>query len=128
MLEEARESTDEAREPGVRVDWRTGKPMVQHDEAYWREHERRRLELGMSVRQYCAANDLALSTYRHRVSSKKRASAKTTTGSPSPAFVAVTPPPAAAAAVIEVALDGMTMRLCGSAAERVLARVIERLA
>ena len=40
----------------------------------------------------------------------------------------VTPPPAEAAAVIEIALQDMTMRLSGSAAERVLARVMERLA
>jgi hypothetical protein len=48
MLEEARESIAEARTTGARVDWRTGKPLVQHDAAYWREHEHRRLELGMT--------------------------------------------------------------------------------
>lgn len=130
MLEEARGLTDEARQPGVRIDWRTGKPMVQHDDAFWREHDRRRLELGMSTRQYCAANGLAVSTYRLRLNGQKRKSAKTASlpATSSPAFVAVTPPPVEATAVIEIALEGMTMRLGGSAAERVLARVMERLA
>jgi len=130
MSEEVRGSSDEAGQSGVRIDWRSGKPMVQHDEAFWREHERRRLELGMSARQYCAVNGLALSTYRLRLNGQKRKSAKTgsSSASSSPSFVAVTPPPAEAAAVIEIALEGMTVRLCGSAAERVLARVMERLA
>lgn len=128
MSQEARGSTDEARQPGVRIDWRTGKPMVQHDDAFWREHERRRLEPGMGTSQYCAANGLAVSTYRLRLKGQKRKSEKAASSSASPAFVAVTAPPAEAAAVIEIALQDMTMRLCGSAAERVLARVMERLA
>ena len=132
MLEEAGQSADEAQQVGLRVDWRTGKPMLQHDDAFWREQERRRVELGMTVPQYCAANGLALSTYRHRVSGKKRTGAKTATSSsqssPTPAFVAVTPAPTETAVAIEIALEGMTMRLCGTAAESVLARVMERLA
>ena len=125
-------------EPGaaqrVRVDWRTGQPMVQHDEAFWREHEQRRLEQGVSMPQYCAANGLALSTYRHRVNGKKRSSATpassklTPTPSRSAAFVPVSTPRPEGAAVVEIALQGMTLRLSGQAAERVLAGVMARLA
>lgn len=131
-MEEARGTTDEGGQAGVRVDWRTGRPMVRHDDAFWREQERRRVELGMNVPQYCAANGLALSTYRHRVNGLKRkstkASAPTSAAARSPSFIAVAPPHAEAAAIIEVTLEGMTMRLCGAAAERVLARVMDRLA
>ena len=116
----------------VRVDWRTGQPMVQHDEAFWRDHEQRRLEQGVSVRQYCSANALALSTYRHRVSGKKRSSASAVTAKPTPsrpaAFVPVSTARAEVAALVEVALEGMTLRLSGEAAERVLASVVARLA
>jgi len=81
MLAEARQSADEAQQPGLGVDWRTGKPMRQLDDAFWREHERRRVGMGMTVPHYCAANGLALSTYRHRVSGKKRTSARSATSS-----------------------------------------------
>jgi hypothetical protein len=122
-------------EAAVRIDWRTGRPMIQHDDAFWCGHERRRIEQGLSVPQYCAANALALSTYRHRVSGKKRA--RTASLGPSsspdcaetPAFVAVTPPrQAASAAAVEVTLEGMTLRLHGEAADRVLDQVVGRLA
>ena len=77
----------------VRVDWRTGQEMVQHDDAFWRDHEQRRLEQGVSVRQYCSTNGLALSTYRHRVDGKKRSSARPAAAKPTPsqsaAFVPV---------------------------------------
>src|SRR6478735_11334283 len=99
----------------VRVDWRTGQTMVQHDEAFWRDHEQRRLEQGLSVRQYCSANALALSTYRHRVSGKKRSSASAAVAKPTPsraaAFVPVSTARAEVAALVEVALEGMTLRL-----------------
>jgi hypothetical protein len=35
--------------PRVRVDWRTGHAMVQHDDAFWCDLEQRRLEQGSSV-------------------------------------------------------------------------------
>ena len=137
MTEVVEESVGESERGGaaVRIDWRTGQPMVQHDDAFWCGHERRRIEQGLSVPQYCAANALALSTYRHRVSGKKRARTASLGRSSSreraetPAFVAVTPPrPEAAAAAVEITLEGMTLRLHGEAADRVLARVMERLA
>lgn len=137
MTEVVDESVGESErgEAAVRIDWRTGQPMVQHDDAFWCGHERRRIEQGLSVPQYCAANALALSTYRHRVSGKKRA--RTASPGPSssreragtPAFVAVAPPrPEAAAAVVEITLEGMTLRLHGEAADRVLDQVLGRLA
>lgn len=132
MLEESTDAGAAAGTPGTRIDWRTGKTMVQRDDAFWHEHERRRLELGTSVPQYCASNGLALSTYRHRVHGRKRASrqaeAPPSPTSSRPAFVAVTSPRTDAAATIEIELEGMTMRLCGAVAERVLDRVMERLA
>lgn len=78
----------------------------------------------MSVSQYCAATGLALTTYRLRVGGKKRP-AQTA----APSFVAITTPAAPAeAGTVEVVLQGVTMRLGGAAAERVLSRVLERLA
>jgi hypothetical protein len=116
----------------VRVDWRTGQTMVQHDESFWRDHEQRRLEQGVSVRQYCSANALALSTYRHRVSDKKRSSTKPSIARPTPsqqaAFVPVSTARPDVAVLVEVALQGITLRLSGDAAERVLAGVLARLA
>jgi hypothetical protein len=50
---------------------RNGKPMLCRDAAFWQEHERRRLESGLSVPQYCKANGLALSTYRHRIKGQR---------------------------------------------------------
>lgn len=115
-----------------RVDWRTGRTMVQHDESFWRDHEQRRLEQGVSVSQYCAANALALSTYRHRLNGRKRSSASATAAKPIPsqpaAFVPVSHARPEVAALVEVALEGMTLRLSGEAAERVLAGVMVRLA
>lgn len=131
MTDEARESVDVGARRRVRVDWRTGQPMVQHDPAFWRDHEERRLEQGLSVPQYCAANGLALSTYRHRVYGKKRASATPPVTKPAPlqaaAFVPVTSSRPSAAALVEVVLEGMTLRLNGEAAERVVAGVMARL-
>ena len=116
----------------MRVDWRTGQTMVQRDEGFWRDHEHRRLEQGVSVSQYCAANALALSTFRHRVNGRKRTGAKPTAAKPSSsqpaAFVPVSTPRPDVAALVEVALEGMTLRLSGEAANRVLASVMARLA
>lgn len=116
----------------VRVDWRTGQAMVQHDDAFWRDHEQRRLEQGLSVPQYCEVNALALSTYRHRVSGKKRASARPAATKPapsgSPSFVPVAAARSELGALVEIALQGMTLRLSGEAAERILAGVMARLA
>jgi hypothetical protein len=132
MTDEAGESSDGPVSARVRVDWRTGQPAVQHDESFWREHERRRLEQGLSVPQYCVANALALSTYRRRVSGRKRSSAKPAAVpaalAQTPSFVAVTTPRRATAADdVEIVLQGMTLRLRGEAAERVLARVMAHL-
>ena len=116
----------------VRVDWRTGQAMVQHDDAFWRDHEQRRVEQGVSMPKYCAANGLALSTYRHRVNGKTRPSARPAaakqTPSRSAAFVPVLTPRPEVVALVEVALEGMTLRLSGEAAERLLAGVMARLA
>ena len=134
------EGTDQAapRRSQVRVDWRTGQAMVQHDDAFWQEHERCRVEQGLTVPQYCKANALALSTYRHRISGKKREASKATPTRTSStatqraraaAFVAVAAPRSVPAeAVVEIALDGMTLRLHGEAADRLLRHVERRLA
>ncbi len=131
MTDEARESADVGAQTRVRVDWRTGQPMVQHDAAFWRNHEGRRLEQGLSVPQYCAANGLALSTYRHRVYGKKRASTMSPVSKPAPSqaatFVPMTASRPSPAAFVEVVLEGMTLRLGGEAAERIVAGVMARL-
>lgn len=116
--------------PSQRTDWRTGKPMLQHDRSFWLQHERRRVELGLSVPQYCKAHGLALSTFRHRVSGRRRdvaAPAPTSTGVPAPSFVEVRRVSAEQPAWVEVIVDGMTLRLSGAAAERVLGCVMARL-
>ncbi|WP_213956700.1 hypothetical protein [Variovorax sp. dw_954] len=123
-----------------RVDWRTGKTMVERGDAFWRDHERQRVESGMSVPQYCEAHELALSTYRHRVSGRRRGSNVAVTTAPATAkqpisFVALNTPaaPKAAAMVaqeaesLEISLGGMTLHLKGKAADRVLERVMARL-
>ncbi|HEV6967995.1 IS66 family insertion sequence element accessory protein TnpA [Roseateles sp.] len=115
----------------VKIDWRTGKAMVSHDDAFWRDHERRRVEQGLSIRQYCATHGLALSTYRHRVSGRRRNSkARSAPGAAAaPAsFVEVKRPQPAAACVIEVVVQGVTLRLTGEPAQQLLSRVLERLA
>lgn len=76
MVNESNELAEATGPLRVRRDWRTGQPMVEHGAAFWREHEQRRVAQGLSVPQYCAANDLALSTFRHRVYGKKRGGAK----------------------------------------------------
>lgn len=115
----------------VKIDWRTGKPMVAYDDAFWQDHERRRVEQGMSIRQYCATHGLALSTYRHRVSGRKRSSAARSSpraAAASAPFVEVTRSQPAAASVIEIVFQGLTLRLTGDPADQVLSRVLERLA
>jgi hypothetical protein len=47
-------------EPAVRIDWRAGQPMVQHDDAFWRAHERRRIEQDLSVQSAAADTSLTL--------------------------------------------------------------------
>jgi len=125
--------TDAAPSPGhsVKIDWRTGKPMVAYDDAFWRDHERRRVEQGLSIRQYCATYGLALSTYRHRVSGRRSSSkARSAPGAAaaSASFVEVKMSQAAATSVIEVVVQGVTLRLTGESAQQVLSRVLERLA
>lgn len=124
--------TDAAPSQGhsVKIDWRTGRPMVAYDDAFWKDHERRRVEQGLSIRQYCATHGLALSTYRHRVSGRKRSGAARPApgASAAPPFVEVTRSQPAAACVIEVVVQGVTLRLTGEPAQQVLSRVLERLA
>ena len=118
----------------LRTDWRSGKPVLLRDEAFWSGHEKRRIEQGQSVRAYCEANGLALSTYRHRASGQpQRRSGSVSGAAPTPAaarFIAVTPAvPQEADCAVEVRLgEGISMRLAGSAAERVVAQLLARLA
>jgi hypothetical protein len=105
--------------------------MVAYDDAFWQDHERRRVEQGLSIRQYCATHGLALSTYRHRVSGRKRSSAGRSSpgaAAASPPFVEVTRSQAAAPSTIEVVVQGLTLRLTGEPAQQLLSRVLERLA
>lgn len=117
----------------LRTDHRTGKPVLLRDAAFWQEHERRRLEQGLSMPAYCRANGLSISTYRHRmnpggrtrsVSAAPHGSAKAL-----PQFLEVRACTSAATEqVVEVLAGEMTLRLHGAAGERVLQRVLERLA
>ncbi len=118
-----------AKPPAQRIDWRTGKPMPQRDDAFWQDHDRRRREAGLSVPQYCVEHGLALPTYRHRVYGRQREVARSATADhpPTPATFLEMKLSAAASTAIEITLDGLTVKLQGAAAERVLARVLARL-
>jgi hypothetical protein len=122
--------------PKQRVDWRTGKPMLCRDAAFWQEHERRRLESGLSVPQYCKANDLALSTYRHRITGQRSGQGSSAAvQQPGAAlaaakFVAIgaAAPSSEATSSAEVSLGGgMTVRFAGAAADALLQHVMARL-
>lgn len=87
----------------------------------------------MSVRKYCHDNALPLSTYRYRMAQHRRhhgvADADATPAAGA-TFIAIAAPAGQGHACdIEVALAaGLTLRLRGVSAERVLAHVLERLA
>lgn len=123
---------------GGRIDWRTGKLMMARDDAFWQQHEALRREQGLSIPQYCEANGLALSTFRHRVGRLVRAEAGVEPASrakskPAAArgqFIALPhgAPPSSRGAEIEVRLSGtMTLRLQGAAAQQVLDRILAQL-
>jgi len=131
--------------PG-RVDWRSGKTAYLRDDAFWQAHEQRRLEQGLSVSKYCQANDLALSTYRHRLRPERRNAARRERQAcrpPSVApdaplqgdahFVPIDPlacaarrPGGAAQAEIHTP-QGLVIRLAGGAAEQLLQRLVRAL-
>lgn len=104
------------------------------DDAFWLSHDERRRNQGMSVRQYCHVNALPLSTYRYRLAKHRRATGDATADAAPPktgtAFIAIGEPPRGPnASDIEITLAaGLTLRLSGASAERVLERVLERLA
>ena len=108
---------------------------AERDDAFWLAHDQRRLNQGMSVRQYCHDNALALSTYRYRMAKHRRTKGATPFDTPpakasNSSFIAIGAPASASiASDVEIALAaGITLRLTGASAERVLARVLERLA
>ena len=122
--------------PKQRVDWRTGKPMLCRDAVFWQEHERRRLDSGLSMPQYCKANGLALSTYRHRINGQRSGQGSSTAVQQPGAAVAAArfvaigsvTPSSEAASSAEVSLGGgMTVRFAGAAADALLQHVMARL-
>ena len=123
------------RAPRKRIDPRTGKVMLLHDAAFWREHEARRQDAGQSINQYCKARGLALSTFR-RWSTRFRAekAGAVSTGSakqPGAAFLKVPihrSTPLHTPARVEVVLGAqLGVKLEGEAATRVIALVMRRL-
>lgn len=130
-MEEKKDGGISAEAKTLRTDWRSGKEVLLRDEAFWSAHEQRRVELGQSVRAYCEANGLALSTYRHRTSGRPRRGKSTRAGeTPAAArFIAVTPAASEGACAVEVLVgEGMSVRLAGGGAERVVAQLLARLA
>lgn len=120
--------------PKQRVDWRTGKPMLCRDAAFWLEHERLRLQSGLSMPRYCKANGLALSTYRHRINGHRGQVSSAAAQQPGAAmaaakFVAISAvAPSAEVASAEVNLGGgVTVRFAGAAADALLQHVMARL-
>jgi hypothetical protein len=103
------------------------------DDAFWFDHDERRRSLGISIRLYCQQNGLSLSTYRYRLTRKRRgpeAEAGANSVGVKPAFIAIGQPshPQGANEVEICLAAGLTLRLGGASADRVLARVLERLA
>lgn len=129
-MEERADSETGKRARRLRTDHRTGKPVLLRDAAFWQEHERRRIEQGLSMPAYCKANGLAISTYRYRMDPGSRKSgARAASAKGLPQFVAVHEPVVACAEhTLEVLAGGMTLRLQGTAAEKVLQCVLEKLA
>lgn len=120
-----------------RIDPRTGKMMTLHDASFWRAHDAERRRRGQSVVEYSAEHGLALSTFR-RWASRLRAQANAPGGAGSAqkidgaAFLAVpirrTPSPVRSDTCVEVFFDtGISVKLAGDAAARVLETVMARL-
>lgn len=121
-----------------RIDWRMGKRMMARDDRFWQQHESLRREQGLSIPQYCEANGLALSTFRHRVGRLVRTEtgvepASRTKSKSADAwgqFIALPhgAPSSSGSAEIEVRLPStMTLRLQGAAAQQVLDRILAQL-
>lgn len=111
-----------------------------HEDDFWREHERCRLQRGLSARAYAAAAGLSYYTFRHRVRQLSPAASAVGVGTKKGVdrrgqFIAVGAGAASRADAgaagrstgIEVLAGGLTLRLHGEAGERVLAEVLVRL-
>lgn len=120
-----------------RIDPCTGKMLMLHDASFWREHDAERRRRGQSVVEYSAAHGLALSTFR-RWASRLRAQADVAGGAASgaraegAAFLAVpirrTASPVRSDTSVEIFFDtGISVKLAGDAAARVLETVMVRL-
>jgi len=137
MMEDAAASSAdsgsaEQPQPKPRIDWRTGRPMLKHGAAFWKEHDARRLEQGLSVPAYCKANGLAKSTFSRYACEGKTATQQAEARPKSTHVVPVHGTAAkvqAEAMVVEVDTgQGMKLRLAGAAAERLVQQVLSRLA
>lgn len=117
-----------------RIDPRTGKMLMLHDASFWREHDAERRRRGQSVVEYSSEHGLALSTFR-RWATRLKAHAQDGTGSApadGAAFLAVpiraATSPLRSEALVEVLFEtGITVKLAGDAAARVLETVMVRL-
>jgi hypothetical protein len=128
---QADEGTPAMREPRSRIDHRTGKRMLIYDASFWEMHVAERRRLGQTVHTYCAAQGLALSTFRRwaqRLGGREGSSVQ----EPSEAKVAFLKVPlgsprreAAGDSAIEVCLGtGVRVKLSGAAARQVLSAVL----
>lgn len=115
-----------------RVDPRTGKLLTLHDASFWREHDAERRRCGQSVVEYCAAQGLALSTFRRWASRFNQESG--TPDASSPPFLALPIRSneracnAASVIAVEVVLgEGVSVKLGGEAGARVIECVLARL-
>jgi len=123
-------------QPHARIDWRTGRPMQVHGAAFWKAHEARRVEQGLSVAAYCEANGLAKSTFRRHASvgdagtreAPARAGAQPSRFVPLGASAAKLEPVSEAMTVEIETGDGLKLRLAGAAADRLVQHMLARLA
>ena len=128
-----------------RLDPRTGKQVLILGESFWRDHEARRKAAGTSLVDYCATNQLAVSTFRRWVArfegrlapGPRRAPGRDEPKGQSAAFLSM-PIRAAAPTVqsssdparvspIEIDAAGVTVRLYDEAARHVIESLLSRL-
>ena len=122
-------------QPHARIDWRTGRPMQVHGAAFWKAHEARRVEQGLSVAAYCEANGLAKSTFRRHASvgdagtreAPTHASTQPSRFVPLGGSAAKTESVSEAMAVEIETGDGLKLRLAGAAADRLVQHMLARL-
>lgn len=127
------EGTQATRGERSRIDHRTGKRVRIYDASFWEVQVAERSKLGQSVRTYCMARGLALSTFR-RWAQRLEGGANSPQRKPGKANVSFLKIPLgnaqgeAAGDAVEVGLgSAVRVKLSGAGAQQVLAAVLARV-